>query len=171
MRETTRERAGFACEYCGVTETDAAGLLTLDHFQPSSQNGPDTLSNLVYCCSRCNQYKADYWPRSAEEPALWNPRHETAETHFVLIADGTLYALTPTGRFTLQRLRLNRPQLVAHRLRKRQQAEQARLTVRLRDIVALQAQAAAQQAVLLEENRLLLGELRRALRLALEERE
>jgi len=25
VREQVRQRAGFACEYCGATETDAAG--------------------------------------------------------------------------------------------------------------------------------------------------
>ena len=37
IREQVRSRAAFACEYCGVTEADAGGLLTLDHFQPTSQ--------------------------------------------------------------------------------------------------------------------------------------
>ena len=166
-----RERAGFACEYCGVTETDAAGLLTVDHFQPQAQSGPDTLDNLLYCCTRCNQYKADYWPPTTNDPALWNPRLTPADTHFVTLADGQLFALTPIGTFTLWRLRLNRPQLVAHRLQKREQAEQTRLTTQLRDIITLQKQLSAQQAGLLEENHLLLAELRRVLRLLLRERE
>lgn len=62
IREPVRERAGFACEYCGVTETDAGGLLTLDHFQPTAHNGTDALDNLLYCCPSCNLHKAAYWP-------------------------------------------------------------------------------------------------------------
>ena len=52
LREWVRRRAGFACEYCGVTETDAAGQLTIDHFHPQAGGGSDALDNLVYCCHR-----------------------------------------------------------------------------------------------------------------------
>ncbi|HZP82505.1 MAG TPA: hypothetical protein VFB21_12765 [Chthonomonadaceae bacterium] len=33
LREQVRQRANFACEYCGVTETDTASLLTIDHYR------------------------------------------------------------------------------------------------------------------------------------------
>jgi len=119
LREQVRQRANLACEYCGVTETDTAGQLTIDHFHPQAWGGRDTL----------------------------------------------LYAVTVTGRFTLQRLRLNRPPLVAHRLRRRQSAEEQRLLTRLRDVTALLEQLYAQHAALLEENRALLQEQRRVLQL------
>ena len=77
LREQIRERAKFACEFCTVSETDAGGQLTIDHFWPKSKGGADTLDNLLYCCIRCNQYKQDYWPSSAEDPSLWNPLHES----------------------------------------------------------------------------------------------
>ena len=50
--ERVRLRANFACEYCGVTETDTGGLLTVDHYQPRAHGGSDDLGNLVYCCHR-----------------------------------------------------------------------------------------------------------------------
>lgn len=56
--ELVRVRAGQACEYCGVTETDCGGLLTIDHHRPQSHGGADGVDNLVYCCWRCNLYKA-----------------------------------------------------------------------------------------------------------------
>ncbi|MBI4607020.1 MAG: HNH endonuclease [Planctomycetes bacterium] len=59
-REHIRQRAGSACEFCGITETDAGGPLTLDHFQPLARGGSDDPGNLIYCCVRCNQYKHDY---------------------------------------------------------------------------------------------------------------
>jgi len=62
LGEQVRQRAPFACEYCGVTETDAGGQLTVDHCQPQSLAGSDDLSNLLYCCYRCNLSKADYYP-------------------------------------------------------------------------------------------------------------
>lgn len=60
VREAVRTRAQFACEYCGVRETDSGDLLTIDHFQPVGKGGDNSLENLVYCCMRCNQYKGDY---------------------------------------------------------------------------------------------------------------
>ena len=51
-RNRVRQRANYACEYCGVSEVDSGGMLTIDHFQPKSKGGTDALRNLVYCCNR-----------------------------------------------------------------------------------------------------------------------
>jgi len=103
IREQVRQRANLACEFCGVTETDAGGELTLDHFQPRAKGGTDDLDNLLYCCPRCNQYKLDYWPVDPRDPSLWNPRHEPASTHFIELDDGTLRPLSASGVLTLKR--------------------------------------------------------------------
>jgi hypothetical protein len=47
MREQVRQRANFACEFCGVTETDTGGELTIDHFQPVRKGGDDSFENLL----------------------------------------------------------------------------------------------------------------------------
>jgi hypothetical protein len=171
IREQVRQRAGFACEFCGVTETDTGGQLTIDHFQPETKGGTDSLENLLYCCPRCNQYKLDYWPTHPDEPSLWNPRREPAAQHFLELDDGTLYPLTPVGAFTLRRLRLNRPPLVAYRLRRRQRAEEIRLLTRYRDLIQLLDHLHAQLSVLMEEQRELLEEQRELLRLLLSRRD
>lgn len=169
--EQVRQRAGFACEYCGVTETDAGGLLTIDHFQPRACGGTDVLSNLLYCCTRCNLYKAAYWPARPDEPVLCNPCQEPMGRHLLTLADGTLYPITAPGAFTLRRLRLNRPQLVAYRLRKQSQIEEQRLLARYREVVQLLERLHQQQAALLEEHRVLLDEQRAVFRLLLKEEE
>jgi 5-methylcytosine-specific restriction endonuclease McrA len=71
-----RRRAGFACEFCGVSEIDSSGELTIDHFQPASKGGGDDIDNLIYCCARCNAYKQAYWPESSSALPLWNPREQ-----------------------------------------------------------------------------------------------
>ncbi len=156
VREQVRQRAGFACEYYGATETDTAGQLTLDHFRPRAKGGSDAPGNLVYCCHRCNEYKSDYWPQTPDAQALWNPRQEAAQNHFLELADGSLHALDATGELTLSRLRLNRPALIAHRLQQRQSREEQRLLTRLHDMVALFGQGQRQQTILLQEHRDLL---------------
>jgi hypothetical protein len=170
VRLQVRQRANFSCEFCGGTETDVGGELTIDHFRPQAKGGASDLENLLYCCQRCNQYKADYWPTHPDDPQLWNPRQESRETHLLLLADGTLYAITPTGTFTLKRLRLNRSPLVAHRLRKHHHSEEQRLLERYRDLVAALEQLQTQHAALLEEQRTLLEEQRTLLQLLLKRR-
>ena len=167
IREQVRRGANFACEFCGVTETDAGSELTVDHFQPRTRGGDDSLDNLLYCCPRCNQYKLDYWPTHPAGLILWNPRREPESQHFLELDDGTLHPLTAVGIFTLKRLRLNRPPLVACRLRKRQQSEEIRLMTRYRELVRLLEQLNTQLSALMEEQRQLLEEQRELLRLLL----
>lgn len=168
-RDTVRRRAQFACEYCGVSETDTGGELTLDHYHPQAKGGADDLDNVVYCCMRCNQYKADYWPVQPHEVRLWNPRVATAATHFVPIEDGTLYPLTTVGRFTLQRLRLNRAPLVANRRRQQAREDERRVLVRYQELLELLERLHAQQVALLHEQHQLLEEQRALLRALLDE--
>jgi hypothetical protein len=170
VRVDVRRRAGFACEFCGVTETDSGGELTIDHFRPRAKGGSDAPENLLYSCARCNQYKADYWPAGADEPLLWNPRVEPMDRHLLALGDGTLYPLTTTGSFTLRRLRLNRPPLVADRLRRRYEAEAQRLLTRYRDVVELLEVLHEQQLALMEEQRELLEEQRWLLRILTRQR-
>jgi len=171
VRLQVRQRANFACEFCGVTETDTGGELTVDHFRPQTKGGTDDLDNLLYSCQRCNQYKVDYWPAHPDDPVVWNPRQESLDTHLLALADGTLYPLTPTGAFTLKRLRLNRPPLIAYRLRKHYRTEEQRLLMRYHDVVAVLERLQQQQIALLEEQRALLEEQWALLTLLLKRRE
>jgi hypothetical protein len=171
MRQQVRERANFACEYCGVTETDAGGELTVDHYQPQSKGGADVLENLIYCCIRCNQYKADYWTDDSSAPSLWNPRTESFEEHFLTLIDGNLHPLTDISRFTIRLLRLNRLQLVEHRLRHRHQTELSRLLERRNESIKLFEGLVKQQMAIIKEQSDLLKEQDRLLRLLLKQTE
>ncbi len=166
-RDAARRRAGFACEFCGVSETDAGGELTIDHFQPRSRGGRDDLDNLLYCCSRCNQYKQSYWPEQASDPMLWNPRRDSRAEHFLELEDGTLYPLSPTAAFTIRRIRLNRPALVTHRLAKRRQTEALAMLRQYHSLADLLERLLTEQAGLLDEQQRLLEAQRGLLRLLL----
>ena len=163
VRDEVRRRANFACEFCGVTEADTAGEMTIDHFRPRREGGEDSAENLVYCCFRCNVYKADYWPHNQDDAQLWDPRRDPAHMHFVVLDEGTLHAVSLTGRFTIAQLRLNRPPLVAYRLKRSINAERRRLLSRYRDVIDLLRQVQNQQAVLLQEQRDLLEQQRQLL--------
>jgi HNH endonuclease len=142
-------------------------MLTIDHFQPRTKAGSDTLENLVYACIACNQYKQDYWPRTEIAPILWNPRQESASQHFVEQEDGELIALTPTGVFTIKRLRLNRSQLIAARQRRQQQLQVERLLRRYQELTILQSQINIQLTDLAIEQQMLLKDQQKWLRILL----
>jgi hypothetical protein len=143
--------------------------LTIDHFRPHTKGGTDAPENLLYCCHRCNQYTADYWPVQPEDPHVWHPRHNAIERHLLLLADGTLYPITAVGAFTLQRLRLNRPPLVASRLRKQSAMAEHCILARYRDLMVVLEQLHQQQVALLEEQQRLLEEQRRLVQLLLQQ--
>jgi len=131
------------------------------------QDGSDDPSNLVSCCQRCNLHKLDYWPMTGNDPVLWNPRLHPRDTHMLLLADGTMYPLTQTGAFTIRRVRLNRPPLIAYRLQQHARAETARLLEQFHDVVALLEHTQQQHAALLDEQRALLEAQRTLLTLLL----
>lgn len=163
-----RERANFACEYCGVSESDVGGELTIDHHQPQSANGGDEPENLVYSCHRCNLYKSDYWATDAESSRLWNPRNEFSDAHFWLSNNGKIYAITETAAFTIRRLRLNREPLVKHRRRKIKEITGRELIEHLRNAAELLVQTGEEQKRLLEEQQKLLAEQQRLLKILLD---
>jgi len=156
IREQVRQRAHFACEFCGITETDAGGYLTIDHFQPKSKGGLEDLDNLIYCCIHCNQYKYDYWPSNPDDPQLWNPRQEQASLHFYELDDGNLFPVTETGSFTINRLRLNREPLKTYRQYKNKIDQQHHLLSHYRELTKSLERLLNQQSQLIDEQQRLL---------------
>lgn len=142
-RAAVRQRYGERCGYCGVHESEAGTELEIDHFQPRSAGGSDDLDNLVYCCPTCNRLKGDFWPAS-DTPTpvrrLLHPGRDNLALYVREEGDCSLTSVSATGAFHLNRLRLNRPPLLALR-RARQEV------IRLRP--AIEA-ARAEQAQLRE---------------------
>jgi hypothetical protein len=161
VRAKISERAGFACEYCGISETDSGGELTVDHFQPQSKSGGDEEENLVYCCFRCNTFKADYWPDGPNQIRLFNPRTDKRDEHFWLSETGKLFAFTEIGEFTIKLLRLNHPPLVTKRQQEYQKLEERRILEQTQEAVELLIRLSRQQRELLKEQQSLLEEQRR----------
>nr|WP_309685943.1 HNH endonuclease signature motif containing protein [Armatimonas sp.] len=135
--QALRQLYRFRCGYCGVSETEAGAQLTVDHFQPRSAQGADSLENSVYCCPACNTFKGAYWNPGGVRRIL-HPIHDLEETHLEALPDGTMRGLTETGEFHLQRLHLNRPALVAHRLdfleRQQERERTARIETELEQV-------------------------------------
>jgi hypothetical protein len=124
QRDALRRKFGFRCGYCGVAERDVGAELTVDHFQPRSRGGLHDPDNWVYCCHPCNEFKGDYWQPESPQRVL-HPLRDDIALHMAHQDDGSLRALSATGAFHIERLRLNRSQLIAYR-RERRLLEAAR---------------------------------------------
>jgi 5-methylcytosine-specific restriction endonuclease McrA len=79
-RNALRALYQFRCAYCGTTEVDAGGELTVDHFQPHARGGADAPDNWVYACIICNDYKGDYWQPDSVRRIL-HPLHDHFAEH------------------------------------------------------------------------------------------
>lgn len=99
---------------------------------------------------------------------MWNPRSELYEKHFIELVNGQLLALTVTGEFTCQQLRLNRPPLIAHRLQRRRQAEKTRIIEEYQDVVLSLTQLNSQLTNLVAEQQGVLKEQRDIIRFLLQ---
>jgi len=121
--DQVRARWGARCGYCGVSEEDAGGDLTVDHYVPVVAGGDDSDENLVYACFRCNLFKGDFRPTPADRALghiVLHPLRDDVSKHVRLEeATGQVQPLTETGRFHIAILHLNRAALVAFRLRRR----------------------------------------------------
>lgn len=67
LKQKILRRDNFRCRYCGTARAD----LTIDHVIPTSRGGhPEKKANLVACCFKCNQLKANMTPEEAGMPII-----------------------------------------------------------------------------------------------------
>lgn len=131
-RAAVRAAFGGRCGYCGVSETSVGGELEIDHFHPQAAGGSDDIGNLIYACPACNRFKGDYAPapNAPDSLRLLHPQRDDLGAHVEETVHGRLMGLTPRGWFHIQRLHLNRAQLVElrrlHHLLQAQKSDLAR---------------------------------------------
>jgi hypothetical protein len=89
----------------------------VEHINPEGGDGPE---NLALSCSNCNLSKATTTtaldPETNQVLPLFNPRTETWSSHFEWIEGSRLIrGITPIGRATVERLRMNRERIAIAR--------------------------------------------------------
>ena len=117
QRRVVAKRARNCCEYCLSQLQFSADSLSVEHIVPSSRGGGDGLGNLGLACQRCNNHKFTATespdPLTGELVPLFHPRQQRWQDHFMWSHDCLfIRGFTPTGRATVERLQLNRPNLV-----------------------------------------------------------
>ncbi len=117
LRREVREYFGGYCGYCHSPEILMAVTFELEHIVPVSAGGMTAFENLALACPTCNRHKASRQsapdPATGEAVSLFHPQQQAWDEHFAWIDGGAqLIGLTPTGRVTIETLRMNRLVLV-----------------------------------------------------------
>jgi hypothetical protein len=113
LRNRVAAAARYRCGYCLANEAIVGMPMEVDHLIPESLGGPTELDNLWLACSLCNGHRGNRIaapdPETGEVVRLYDPRRQPWGDHFRWSATGELViGRTPTGRATVEALRLNR---------------------------------------------------------------
>lgn len=117
QRRIISERAQGCCEYCLSQVDFATQSFSVEHIIPVVWGGTNVLENLALACQGCNSHK--HAKRENIDPigdaivSLYHPRQQMWDDHFQWSEDFTLIiGITPTGRATVEALKMNRPGVV-----------------------------------------------------------
>jgi hypothetical protein len=117
-RRQVIERAGNRCEYCHLPQACSVLPHEIDHIRARKHHGPTTMANTCWACAYCNSAKgsnaAGFDPETGALVPLFNPRSDVWPEHFVW-RRAVLRGLTSIGRATIDVLRINDVERIAHR--------------------------------------------------------
>jgi hypothetical protein len=117
LRRLVRDHFANRCAYCQTAESLTATHFEIEHIIPRSAGGETIFENLCLSCPMCNRYKSDV--SSALDPItqanvpLFHAQLQSWREHFAWNGEGTeMIGLSPTGRATIDALRINRPAMI-----------------------------------------------------------
>jgi hypothetical protein len=118
LQRLVARRARSRCEYCGLSQEGQEAQFHVDHVVPVLHAGETIEENLALACVSCSLRKAARQhatdPETNTDARLFNPRVDRWDEHFRW--DGVrILGLTPTGRATVQALKMNRLLILAIR--------------------------------------------------------
>ncbi|HVY06512.1 MAG TPA: HNH endonuclease [Burkholderiales bacterium] len=118
------EEGFHQCVYCAIAEASFGGIRNfhVEHYRPKSRFPAlrNSYPNLFFACAICNTFKGDDWPREPNDDhsvcAYPDPsRYSYAEQINVDTSTFCLVAKTTSAKYLVERLYLNRPQLIIER--------------------------------------------------------
>ena len=106
------QRANRCCEYCRMCQEFDRTPFEIDHIIAGKHQGPTVAGNLALSCFYCNSFKgsdiSSLDRQTGKLKPLFNPRRQKWSRHFRW-EGAVLVGRTPTGRVTVQLLRINDP--------------------------------------------------------------
>jgi len=113
-----REDFQYRCVYCSIHENEYSGPrgFTVEHFRPKSKFAHliNEYENLLYGCEVCNPFKGSDWPSDnplVDGVGYIDPCEHDYDDHFRLNGF-EVEGLTQVAAYMIERLHLNRRQLV-----------------------------------------------------------
>lgn len=151
------------CVYCCVREASFGGYRNfhVEHYRPKAiyDDLKNSYANLFYACSICNSFKSDAWPGDPNEdlsnPSFPDPSAVDYSTFISIAISGKVNGANVSARYTIERLYLNRPQLLLDRRLRMLEARLAALLDRADQVAKTDEALASLAPVLLEASRIL----------------
>ncbi len=117
LQRKVRRQFRDCCAYCRTAESLTATTFEFEHITPLSVGGKTVLENLCLACPSCNRFKGDRQtaidPETQAVVALFHPQRQGWSDHFAWNDDSTeLLGLTAIGRATVEKLKMNRGDMV-----------------------------------------------------------
>lgn len=121
----------YSCAYCGIHENEFGGIrhFHVEHYRPQVHFPGLVLDyeNLFYACGICNSFKRADWP--SDNPlddgiGYLDPCQHDYLVHFKENDNAILEHLSPPALYMIERLHLNRMQLIKLRSFRQREAQQ-----------------------------------------------
>lgn len=114
------------CVYCAIHEDNFGGIRNyhVEHYRPKSKDEfkdlINEMTNLYYACSICNCFKGDDWPEEPSENLENCAYPDPSRTQYKEIFEidentGIIQGVNTAAKYVLNKLNLNRPQLILER--------------------------------------------------------
>lgn len=118
-----RTEAKNQCVYCAIHEAQFGGFRNfhVEHYKPKKifPDLTNDIQNLFYSCAICNSFKGSSWPCNPKADHSVSAYPCPAEIDYATLlfveANHLVASAYPAGTFVIERLFLNRPQLVMQR--------------------------------------------------------
>ena len=111
--------AARRCEYCGLSQDGQEATFHIDHIYPFAAGDETTESNLALACVSCSLHKSARLTGTDIETGnmepLYHPRNDSWHEHFRWNNE-ELIGNTPTGRATIEALKMNRQLILSIRI-------------------------------------------------------
>ncbi len=116
----------YQCVYCSIHENPWGGIdhYHVEHYRPKGLKKfahlKNDILNLFYACPVCNRFKSDDWPADCPNDFSIASYPDPSEVDYSELidfndVDYTIVGKFPASRYMIERLYLNRPQLIYER--------------------------------------------------------